>query len=241
MIKNILFYFLFIPLSVFCQKGDSLAYRKDTAKHSKFEIGISYSPDFCYRSLKAKDEGKWIADTRDTLEVPKFGYTTGIFINYKFRKNMNVESGIFFSDKGEKTRKQTLENTPSGEQPIKYSLINHYYYLDIPVKFDYYLSTGKLKLYIDAGLSANIFLNQKTTIIETSSNTNRKTSSFSNPNFNRINFAFQFGCGITYPISDKMNIKIEPVYRRSITSVINAPIKSYLYEVGINIGISHTL
>jgi len=53
----------------------------------------------------------------------------------------------------------------------------------------------------------------------------------------RINFAVVAGLGINYDLTSRLTFRVEPTYRRSITSIINAPIKGYLYSAGINTGI----
>lgn len=219
-----------LPFILFCQSSD-------TTRSGKLEIGISFSPDYSFRTLKPDDTSKWITDSRDSIEIPKFGYTVGAFLNYKLNKKIKIETGILFSDKGEQTKKYSLENTVSGQQPIKYSFNDHYYYIGVPVKADYYFLIGKLKFYITAGVSADIFLFQKITSIVSYANNDQKTNSTSNPGFTRLNLAVVAGCGINYPISKKINFKMEPIYRRSVTSIINAPVKSYLYSAGINIGV----
>ena len=244
--KTLLLLFL-LPVILFCQTNDSIKMKdspkiKDSTKTGKFEIGISFSPDYSYRTLKTDASNQLIKDTRDTLESAKFGYSAGINVAYHFNKKLVIEAGLLFSDKGEKTKKVAFVDVPQGQDPIYYSYKYNYYYLDIPLKADYYILTGKLKLYVTAGVSGNIFLIQKTTELQGHNNSDyQKTTSTFNPGFNRLNIAVIAGAGINLKMSDKLNLKLEPIYRRSITSVINAPVKTYLYSAGINIGIYYKL
>ena len=222
---------LLLPLTLFCETTDS-------SKVSKLEIGITYSPDYCYRKLKPDAGSKWIADIRDTIEIGKLGYTTGLNVVYNISKKISIGTGILFSDKGEKTKKTFLGNSLSGSLPINNKFIYHYLYIDIPVKANYTILNGKFKLFLTAGISTNIFLGQKTTSILYYGNRDsekRKTNVSSD--FSKINFAYIVGFGIDYPVTDKLNFKLEPLFRHSINSVIKAPIKSYLYSTGVNIGI----
>ena len=176
------------------------------------------------------------------MEIAKFGYSTGFNLVYRIKNNFTIESGILFSDKGEKTKKYSLENSPSGNLPISNMDIHHYIYLDIPFKANYYVLTGKLKLFITAGVSANIFLTQKnTSVLGYSDRATEKQTSKINSGLSKINFSFIAGIGIDCPITKKINFKIQPVYRRSINSIIDAPIKSYLYSAGLNLGVFYKL
>ena len=235
--KTIIFLLLLLPLSVFCSDSDSTKITSDSSKTKKIEISISFSPDYCFRKLKADADSKWIADTRDTLEIPKFGYTVGVNVAFKINKNIDAEAGVTFSDRGEKTKKYSLVDAPAGQKATSYSYNFHDYYLNVPLKVNYYILKGKLQFYVTAGISTNIFLNQKTTSITSYGNSDSKTNSKFNPGFSRINLAVLAGCGIKYPINNKTNLKVEPIYMRSITSITKAPIKTYFYSVGVNIGI----
>lgn len=239
--KIIILLLVLFPVTVFCMVRDSTNTNTDSTKSKRLEMRISFSPDYCFRKLKPDADSKWIADVRDTLEIPKFGYTVGFGFAYKINKKISVEAGVLFSDKGERTKKYILENVPSGQHATEYSFNFHNYYLDIPVKANYFILTGKLKLYVTAGVSVNVFLNQKITSITTFANSDKRTTSKNDQGFSRINLAYLGGVGIVYPINTKTTLNIEPIYSRSITSIINAPVKSYLYSMGINIRLCFNL
>jgi opacity protein-like surface antigen len=216
--KNIVFILLFLPVLLFCQT-------KDTAKQDKIQIGIIGSADYCYRSLKADAASKWISDMRDTLEIPKLGYTLGISCLYEINKNIKIDVALLYSESGEKTKKYLLDNNNDIRLPSNNTFIYK-----------------KLKLYATAGVSANVFLSKKTTsILEYSNFDTEKSKSVSSTGFSKINFAVLAGAGFNYSVSNKLDIKVEPIYRRSITSIINAPIKEYLYSTGLNFGIYYNL
>jgi opacity protein-like surface antigen len=245
--RRIAIIFLFLPFVLLSQTNDTIKtkvspQKTDTLRKGKFEIGISFSPDYTYRKLKSDAQSKDIADIRDTMETAKFGYTAGLNLAYHINKRFVIETGLLFSDKGEKTKKVSFTNVPSGQLPIYYTYKYHYLYLDVPLKVDYYILTGKFKFYATAGVSGNIFLTQKTTLIQGHDNgDSESTVSTNSSGFNRINFAVLAGIGLDYPISNKLKLQIEPVYRLSVTSIVDAPIKSYLYSAGVNFGLYFNL
>jgi hypothetical protein len=226
---------LLLPTVLMCQ---------DTAatKTSTYEIGITYSPDYSYRTLKPNEASKWIADIRDTLEIAKFGYTTGLNMEYHLNKKITLAAGLLWSDKGEQSKTYTIENPVSGYVPTELKMINHNYYLDIPVKVNYYVFSKKMKLYVTAGISTNVFLNQKITVVSWyyDGTTSNKTSA-SKPDFKRLNIAAIAGIGMDVNISSKFNLKIEPLLKHSITSATDTPIKTYFYSAGLNFGIFYNL
>ncbi|MCD4746336.1 MAG: outer membrane beta-barrel protein [Bacteroidales bacterium] len=117
-----------------------------------------------------------------------------------------------------------------------------YIYFNIPIKAQYYILTRKAKLFLTAGLSPNIFLVQKTTLIfEYSDGHTETNTSTGSSELTTINLTAIAGFGFSYDLTSKLFLKIEPIYRQSLTSIINAPIKEYLYSVGLNTGFYYRL
>ena len=231
MVRLILF-FMLMPMAIYCQNTDS-------PNKSKFSIGITFSPDYCYRILKSNDSDSKTIEYRDSIEVPKFGFTTGFAFLYNVNNRFNIEAGLLFSDKGEKSKIDLGPNLLSDpSQPIKVSATNSYQYLDIPIKANYSIIDKRLRLFISAGISTNVFLIGKETFIaEYEDGSTKKRSHDFSVDFSKINFAALVGLGLDYDLTNKVRIRIEPIYRRSINSIIDAPIKGYLYSVGLNAGV----
>jgi len=237
--KILLIFLTLFPLTTLCQS-------KDTTKTKRIAIGLTFSPDYSYRILRPDATSKWRADRRDNLEIPKFGFTTGLSLLFQLNRNLTLETGLQYSNKGEKTKNYSLTwNTLSEHEdlalPTKNTFIYHYNYLDIPIKVNYNILTNRLKFFISGGLSTNIFLFQKTTTILEYSDGHTKTNKSTGSGLSRINFAAVAGLGINYELTNSLTFRIEPSYRRSITSIINAPIKGYLYSAGLNTGIYYKL
>lgn len=229
-----------IPLTVFCQQPDA-------KKTIKIAIGITFSPDYCYRTLIPNASSKPIADARDTLEIPRFGYTTGLNLAIKINKRITLETGILYSDKGEKTKTYTVDEiVPQGQinpfVPRKITFYYHYIYLDIPFKLNYYLLNNRTRIFLTAGISPNIFLTCKTksTTEYKDGHTTTHTST-SSSDYRIFNLSIIAGAGLSYDLTSKLYFNIEPTYRRSITSIVDAPIKTYLYSIGLNTGLYYKL
>lgn len=232
------FIFLILaPFRLFCGEGDSI-------KPSKIQLGILYSPEYAYRTLQATPSDAEIKSVRNFNELPKLGYSTGIYFAYQRNKRWALEAEILFSDKGERTKKYDLGNAVMAKSqskvPFKTSFIYHYYYVDVPLKVNYYLSTGNVKFYLTGGVSFNSFLYQKTNVtVEMFDGSVEKSSSIGHPQFEKLNFAALAGCGMNYDLTTKYRLKIEPVFKYAFTPIVNAPVKSYWHSAGINFGLAY--
>lgn len=207
----------------------------DSSIHHKFDIGFTFSPDISYRKIKTDPVNGWMKENYDTLEVTKYGFTTGLNFIFPLNKKIEINSGILFCNKGEKTKKTEI--------PQVNNYVNHFYYLDIPIqliyyphyKKYYYSKPKKNYIFLSAGFSANIFLNSKS--ITTSVDSYNENVISNETNITRLNFSFLAGFGIITPITKKWYFKFEPIYRRDLTSISSYPIKKYFFSFGFNIGL----
>jgi opacity protein-like surface antigen len=239
--RRLLFVFLTLfPLILFCQNTDTL-------KQGKISIGVTFSPDYGYRVLNTSKSDSWIADSRDTLEIPKFGYTAGVNLALRITKRISIEAGLQYSDKCYQTKNITLVAiTPSGKPdttaPVKAKFTYHYIYLDIPIKINYYLLTHRAKLYLTAGVSPGILLGLKTKATmkyrDGHSETNKSSTS---SDLRTISLTAIAGLGFSYDVTNRIYFKIEPVGRCSMIPIVAAPIKEYLYSIGVNVGVYYRM
>lgn len=54
---------------------------QDDDNFRRVQIGINFSPDYCYRSLRSKEKSPgstFVMKERNNMEIPKWGYTGGL-------------------------------------------------------------------------------------------------------------------------------------------------------------------
>lgn len=207
----------------------------DSASTRKFRVGLSYSADYCYRSLSTDPAYEWLVGLRNDLESPKLGFTTGLVINRRLNEKLSLESGLLYSNKGEKIKEIVFTNIV-GEVTGSASVTYSYNYIDVPVAVNFVFRNEKVKMFMSGGISVNVFLSYKSvTSIENNDGSSDKSSSSSNDEFKPINFAALAGLGVEFGVSNKMDLRIQSIYRHSVTSVIDTPIKQFPYSFGLNI------
>jgi hypothetical protein len=233
--KNILL--LILPLHVFSSEGDSI-------RSDKFQLGLLYSPELSYRTLKADAEYAWLKEAQDRMDIPRYGFSAGVYFGYRLSTRLALEIQALYSDKGSKIKENFMENHHLQDYwekvPYQNHMIYHYNYLDIPVKLNYCLTSGKVKFYLAAGMSLNAFLNQKKkTYILYEDGSSKTFRTASTRGLEKMNFAILAGFGIGYQLSEGYQFKFEPVFKHSINSIVNAPVRNYLCSAGMQIGIAH--
>ncbi len=232
-----IFIFTFFAITTYGQeiKKDSTG-----ADLKKVLIGVNFSPDVCYRTLKNID-----GSATDFIkywnghDIIKFGYTTGFDICLNISKNIGLEMGIQYSNKGFQTKKMELSFwTPEPNAPTKIAHRYNYHYLDIPLKANFTLGKKKVRFFSSAGLCVNFLVKKTITSISEYSDgrTNRSTYPSGSDN-NILNLSPILSAGIDYKINNQMNLRIEPTFRYEILKVYDGPIISEnLWNAGLNIG-----
>lgn len=220
-----------------------IAWSQDTTKttqnsNKQLFLGLSFSPDLAYRTESS--------NYYFTEEIAKIGYTTGISARLNITKKFDLESGLFFSNKGYKNnfygltfgdmidpRRGFIYNTQNAPSEVEY--IYSYYYLDIPIKAVFTFGQRKIHFFTSAGITPNILIKATETSSITYQSGNNETNTQDAPfNYNHFNLSPTISLGISRN-TEKSILKIEPYYSYGLLKIINAPSTAYLWNYGINI------
>jgi hypothetical protein len=223
------FVLLIFPLISFAQK----------MSEQRFQIGVNFSTDICFRSLSSTDGSSInnvIIDQRNDWEIPKFGFTTGLNVMYTLNNHFSLESGVQYSNKGYQTSFLFLHSgqlPPSVPEQVKY--IYNYNYLDIPLRLNYVVGKKKIRFISSVGIATNVFLNYKQTNVLVYADRTEKVQSTQDYDFKRFNLSPTISAGVDYKINDMMSLRLETIFRYGVLNIIDAPVTAHLFNGGLNI------
>jgi hypothetical protein len=212
----------------------------DTIGVRKASWGISFSPDYCYRTLNYRSATQWIAEDRNNREIPKFGFTCGVNFNRRITAKWSAEIGLLFSDKGERTKWEKLAwSSNDASFPAESRTVFHYQFISIPLKAYYQVLERKFNVFVFAGVSPDFFIKQRTVLELKDASGNVHRSVATEPwVYSRVHLSGLLGFGISYKLSKRLTLSVEPTFRRSITPVLaRVKDKEYLYSLGLNAGL----
>jgi opacity protein-like surface antigen len=235
--RLLIYIIAFSSFSLFAGTPDSL-------KTKKWAVGITCSPDYCYRVSYIKD-GE--VPTTNTTEKGKFGFTSGVNLLYRLMDKIGIEFGVLYSTKGQKTSTPPVswQTAGSSTSPSTYVTMPErltsytYKYLEIPLKVNVYVINKRLKVFPSIGCSANIFTGKttKTKYILADSSPIKTTQNFQRKNIPSTEFALLLGVGLSYDINKNIFVKLEPSYRTFIRPLVDGPVSGTLYSIGANAGV----
>lgn len=231
-------------IALFCASISLQAQNKNPKP--KTLIGFSFSPDYSFRSLKNTSGNNALnplVDSRNKIEIPKFGYTTGLNACFNLSQFISIETGILFSNRGYSTKKQELVYATPEPNPISKAQFNYtYQYISIPVKAKFSFGKQNLRLIAGMGLQANLLLTTKEiSKFEYATGVKSRSSSSSTAGFNKVDISPLVSLGVDAKLNNKMNLFIEPTFRYGIIKTKDAPIKENLWNVGLNLGVYYEL
>lgn len=204
-----------------------IAQEETKPKSSRLSIGLSYDPSIGHRYLKTDSQFEWIKAIYDSIEIPTYNFSTGLNLKYDLSKRFGFSSGLLFAHKGSKIAGNRDLNTAD--------IYSNYYFLSIPIKFNYNIIAESNTLYITGGISNDLLLssnqvhtnNEKTVVSKFKTTETLKT----------YNIAAIGGIGMDLRITDKSYFKMEAFYQQSLNSLSATNLKRYLYSFGSKVGV----
>lgn len=234
-IKNIYFLFLLLFQTVlFAQEEKSI---------NKWELCIQFSPDFAHRTLSyhaSDDLNSSIVKSRNSYEVADFRITTGISIRYRLSKLVSLETGIYYASKGFQTKWLDSFVPLQISDPLipeKFKTRDRFHYLDIPIKAYFKIfEKNRLEFLFAPAIISSYLIEHEYTVFYQYSNRLEKKVLDKNEPFNDLNFSYSISSVLSLKFSNKVKFQIEPIFRKSINSIIDTPIKARLWSLGLNFG-----
>jgi hypothetical protein len=217
--------------------------QQDSVRLSKISVGAVYSPDYCFRILHFPSSSQWVKEIRNAEEMPMFGFSAGLGLNYKLNSKIGLETGAYYTIRGEQTKKTELTwVSPDPAFPDKSRTKFKYTIIEFPLKINYYLKKGKLSYAVSLGISANVFSEKNSKVILEYGD-GHKTKAVSNVNigYRKFNSAILIGVELNYQLIERVAFRFNPVYRQNITSIlIDGKSKEYPYSIGVAVGVYYT-
>lgn len=207
-------------------------------EQSKLSLGLNYNSNVAYRDLRG-DDILGIIDMRDDMELPKYGDNLGISFRYRLFRNIDLETGLQFLNRGFKNDDVSLVDQ-SGELLDIVKVVDKYQYLSVPVGFNISRQFGSIHLFASIGLIGNYFLRHQISIKESESKNKSKTTDIYD-NYKDFTYSSYVTFGLSKSITNNLEFNIGPKLQYDLIYIIAAPIKSYLYDYGLKIELIYKL
>lgn len=243
---------IFVSLQTFSQEKSEPESKPDRIK---FKLGAIYSPDDCYRISKSTSSGyKSTKELRDNEDKPVFGYTTGLSAMAYLNKSIGMETGVYYTKKGEQGELLRYIYDPTTHyRSYVFDYTYNYNYLEIPLKFNYTISDKGISYFINAGIGLEIMLKPEAELVYKLQDFSRTDKYILDKDlYQQINLSTIVGLGIDYTITKKLAMSFEPTYTQLLTPVyfrdltkIYPPtydsdgVKEYPFSIGARVGIHY--
>lgn len=214
----------------------------------KSTIDFIFGVEHSNRVLKTDSDEYFMNIIMDSRkgESGKINFRVGFNYNQPLANKVYLKSGIRLASVGYKGEKKTglifpseidptsgVQNDPNLPNEIQF--FYDYWFIEIPIIGRYEFNNKKFSPFIEAGISPNIYITSKTKSI-TDINSSTNFSDQTNSSFNRLNFSANISFGVNYHLSPKWIMFGQPIFRYHFTKLVDAPIKEYLYNFGIEFG-----
>jgi hypothetical protein len=191
---------------------------------SKFQIGLSVSPDYSFTT------------NHNYYEIPKVGLTAGLNAVYQFNKRVGLETGLHYSNKGFQTKMIDLFYfEPEPTSPNQAKFIYNYDFIDIPLKANFSIGNKKTRFFTSVGVTMNIFLKEtQTNIYAYGDRTEKETINPTDNSIRKVNLSPSLSFGIDYTFNDNSYIRIDPTFRCAMFKLVDGGAPGNLISTGLN-------
>ncbi len=209
----------------------------ETSAQSKFSVGLSSNYLRNYRII-TKNKSDLYKEYRNENEGPVLGFNSEVNLLYNLKPKFFFELGIGYVQKGYKTNEDILIDPCFSPVTCGYKSEMYRYsydYLTVPLHF-IYTTAKRLNFSFSFGTSLLIPLSSNVERIlrkEYKCNTDQNTDKRNNSDSNKFNMSGDFGFGIGFRITEKMNLVILPNFNYNLFSYENTDIKKNNYNISL--------
>jgi len=209
-------------------------------KHSiEYVIGIQSYTDIFITDLT-------IRQNEQTLG-PKIGVNYYLPVSSK----LGIQTGFHSSNLRSKAQKTAAPRFGDQFDPITGTFIidlddipterqtfySHWYF-EIPMNIRININQNKLRIFLETGLSAELYWKSKSKTVTNLYTTSSKFERL--PHSHRMQLLANLSIGFLYPVNDKFSIMAKPFSKISLLSDRVSSLKKYRISYGLQLGLSHT-
>lgn len=208
--------------------------------------GLDYS--FRYLTTSSdEDVVQSILESREEEEEGKLNWRFGFHYNKRLSTSFFLKAGLRLSSVGyERVREDTLRwgtqhNGMGGFEPGPDSfreirLISDYWFLEVPIAGRFEFNQNKWAPFLELGIAPSIYLTERSKL---ESNQDPVISFQDNTavNFNQLHVIGFISVGMHYTLNGQYQFFGQPTLRYHFTPLADGPIKEYLFNYGLEIGV----
>lgn len=205
-------------------------------------LGIGFSPDITYRTLRSTDEpySSLYISERDDIERPRWGYSTGLYANYIFNGRFGIGTGLVYTIKGYEVTKHwvDLSDRRTFLYPESHFIQGLYtfQYFDVPLTAMFTFGKSRLRSITQIGVIGSLLWAADYTY--TSEYEDGRTDSWRSPvaqTLTVMDIGGYISTGIAYRMNENFDLRLEPNFRHAFASSRNS---SYATDLFWNAGIN---
>lgn len=238
--RRLILGFLILPIILFSQFDQSI----------DIVAGIEYS----YRRLSTTSEDDLvlrIKEMSDAGQSGKMNWRFGFNYNRKILKRIHLKTGLRLASVGYNGEKKTdltwitefdeMGNwTPDPNLAREAQIIRDYWFVTMPIAGRFEMNENRLSPFIELGVFPTYYVTTRTKVI-TDLETTTGFNTIAASRINKLNVVSFISVGMNYSLSDTFQMFAQPIFRYHLTPLANKPIKTNLFNYGIELGVRRKL
>lgn len=193
-----------------------------------------------------------IMEDRNDEESGKLNWRFGFNYNRKVGDKIFLKTGLRLASVGYNGQKNDDLRWPSQHDgnggfdpsaPNAFSdvqFVFDYWFVEVPIVGRYHLNDKKLSTFFEIGVAPSVYLTTRTkTITDTFESASFRRNNLEQ--FKNIQFVGLISAGMNYNLNEGIQIFGQPIIRYHLTNMADSPIKEYLFNYGVELGVRKKL
>lgn len=207
-------------------------------KHHNLRLGLSLTPFYSYRNLKAPSSLQTIVDEFNNLDKAKVGYSSSFNLLFNLHQRVIIETGVCYTDRGFNKNPAINLQDPSLEGIQNLFLKHHNKYVGVPIKLNLYLLNKKVRLFVSGGFNSGMLVASHIRV-KSEENNGRISRDYVKEKIQNTHLIISAvaGVGLDFYLIKRLSFRFEPVISYGIYNSQKNGIDYLPYEIGANFGL----
>jgi hypothetical protein len=221
----------------------SQAQVEEGQKPGRWRIGLAISPELAHRRILLNSPLYESMFPYRQQERPRFGHTSGLYVNYFFNDVFGLGSGLSYSLKGYQIpwSPAVWDRIDGVKDSVYHSYAYGRHFVDIPLTAIVKVGSGRFRSISQAGVVLNSIIGSSNrSVVEYQDGRTYRSSSYHSlkHGVGVIYLSGVISTGVSYEMSKRLELRLEPVLRYMFwnSEMDRDPYYMHYWNAGLSLG-----
>lgn len=222
---------------------------------NRWSVGVIVVPGLAYQTLSITQDSETterIVAQRNDLEDARVNLTGNLALGYRLSSLFSLEAGVGYALLGWREnmdlsgltfgdiidpRRGFIYQTDAAV-PTSIRIVDSFHYIEVPIRASLHLGHGRVRSVTSIEVStAFLIRSTSTSYSEYADGHSERRVADQTDAFNKVALFPTISSGVSFDLSDRLEMRVEPSFRYGVLRIIDAPVTANLWSAGLGIDV----